>query len=133
MTALERRVGGPGAVLSRGERYPQLLGAQGSRTLPGAQLDARGTVARRQALLRCLMSISPTLSLLATRDALLVVGPKTRQLRAIGSHVSSSVFLLLYSPGGARCGFRRTSVLANARLSSSRGFGQELQFTDSDS
>lgn len=122
MTALGRRVGGPGAALGRRERYPQLLGAQGSRTLPDAQLDAGGTVARRQTLPRCPLSISPTLSLLATRDALLVIGPKTRQLRAIGSHVSSSVFLLLYSPGGAGCGFR-TSVLASARLSSSRGFG----------
>lgn len=102
MTALGRRVGGPGAAWSRGERYPQLLGAQAPRTLPGAQLDAGGTVARRQSLLRCPMSISPTLSLLATCDALLVIGPKTRQLRAVGSHVSSSVFLLFYSPGGSQ-------------------------------
>lgn len=77
MTALGRRVGGPGAALSRGRTgYPQVLGAHGQRTLPCAQLDARGTVARRQTFLRCPMSIGLTLSLLATRDALLVIGPK---------------------------------------------------------
>lgn len=74
-------------------------------------------------LLLCPRRISLMLSLLRTCDALLVIGPKKRQLRAIGSHMSSSMFLLLYTaPKGAECGFRRTSVLTNERLSSSRGF-----------
>lgn len=102
MTALGRRVGGPGAALSRGEKYPQLLGAQRPRTLPGAQLDAGGTVARRQTLLRCPMSISPTLSLLATRGALLIIGPKTRQLRATGSHRLLISVPVTLQPWGSR-------------------------------
>ena len=36
-------------------------------------------------------------------------------------HVLISVPVTLYSPKGVECGFRRTSVLTNERLSSSRG------------
>lgn len=69
-------------------------------------------MARRQTLLRCPRSISPSLSLLGTPDAFLVIGRKTRQLRAFGSQISLSVFLFHYGPGGTGCGFRRTYITA---------------------
>lgn len=104
-----------GAALSKEEGYSQLLGARGPRTQTGAQLDACGTLRQWQMLLLCPRRISLMLSLLRTWDALLVIGPTKRQLRAIGSHMSSSVFLLLYTApreqsvgsGGHQCSLMR--------------------------
>ena len=85
MTAQGKEFGGTWCSVEQGRKVFPASGSPSAKTLPGAHLDAGRTLARQQTLLHCLMSISPPLSLLEPCDALLVTGPKTRQLRTICS------------------------------------------------
>ena len=122
MTAQGKEFGGTRCSVEQGRKVFPASGSPSAKTIPGAHLDAGRTLARQQTLLHCLMSFSPPL-IAGNTQCTFGNWSKDKTTQNHLLLVSSSVFFLLYSPRGAGCGFKRISVLANDRLSSSRMFG----------